>query len=133
MNLNYLISISINSTSELICHCQDLKKYLHLNLKESAILTRNLIFIIFSFLQFLSSKFIFFKLNKIWNIKMSYGKSFLVLVFFKNFDVDFWSLLKTEKVFSPSRFWQENSFLQNFIFYHPDESINFYSAGLFSI
>ena len=49
--------MSINSTTEFIRHCQDLKKYLHLNLKESAILTRNLIIIIYlQFLQFLSPK-----------------------------------------------------------------------------
>ena len=32
---------------------------------------------------------------------------FFVSGFFQNFDVDFWSLLKAEKVLPPSRFWQK--------------------------
>ena len=48
---------------------------------------------------------------------------FFVSGVFQNFDVDFWPLLKAEKVL----------FLQNFIFYHPYESINFQPAGLLEI
>ena len=44
---------------------------------------------------------------------------------FKNFDVDFWPLLKAEK----KQFWQK----KKFIFYHPYESINFQPAGLLKI
>ena len=30
---------------------------------------------------------------------------------------------------APKQFWRENFFLQNFIFFHPFESINFQPAG----
>ena len=49
---------------------------------------------------------------------------FFVSGVFQNFDVDFWPLLKAEKVLAPKQF-----FLQNFIFFHPFESINFQPAG----
>jgi hypothetical protein len=48
---------------------------------------------------------------------------------FKNFDVDIWPLLKAEKVLHPKQFWRGKNFLQNFIFSHPYESINFQPAG----
>ena len=63
---------------------------------------------------------------------MSYCASFCLSVF-QNIDVDFWPLLKTEKVLAPKQFWQKIFFLQNFIFYHPYESINFQPAGLLKI
>ena len=47
---------------------------------------------------------------------------------FQNFDVDFWSLLKAEKVLALKQFWR-NFFFFNFIFFHPFESINFQRAG----
>ena len=50
---------------------------------------------------------------------------FLVSSVFQNFEVDFWPLLKAEKVLPPSRFWRENFISLNLIFYHPYESINF--------
>ena len=49
---------------------------------------------------------------------------FFVSGVFQNFDVDFWPLLNAEKVIIPSRFWREIFFLENFIIYHPYESIN---------
>jgi hypothetical protein len=58
---------------------------------------------------------------------------FYVSGVFKNFDVDFWPLLKVEKVLPPKQFWREIFFLHNFIFYHPYESINFEPAGLLKI
>ena len=42
-------------------------------------------------------------------------------------------LLKAEKMLPPSRFWRVIFFLQNLIFFHPYESINFYRAGLLKI
>jgi hypothetical protein len=54
---------------------------------------------------------------------------FFVPGVFQNFDVDFWPLLKAEKVLAPKQFWREIFFLQNFIFFHPFESINFQPAG----
>ena len=48
---------------------------------------------------------------------------------FQNFDVDFWPLLKAEKVLPRSNFGGKKIFLQNFIFFHPFESINFQPAG----
>jgi hypothetical protein len=58
---------------------------------------------------------------------------FFVSGFIQNFDVDFWPLLKAEKVHPPKQFWRKKNFLQNFIFYHPYESINFGPAGLLKI
>ena len=52
---------------------------------------------IFSFLQFLPTK----HLNLLRRIFFTSGG-------FQNFEVDFWPLLKTEKVLPPSRFWLEN-------------------------
>ena len=49
---------------------------------------------------------------------------------FQNFDVDFWPLLKAEKVLAPKQFWRENFFLKIFIFYHP---FDFQPAGLLKI
>jgi hypothetical protein len=54
---------------------------------------------------------------------------FFVSGVFQNFYVDFWPLLKAEKVLAPKQFWREKNFLQNFIFFHPFESINFQPAG----
>jgi hypothetical protein len=54
---------------------------------------------------------------------------FFVSGVFQNFDVDFWPLLKTEEVLAPKQFWREKKFLQNFLFFHPYESINFQPAG----
>ena len=54
---------------------------------------------------------------------------FYVLCVFQNFDVDFWPLLKAEKVLATKKFF----FLQNSIFYYPYESINFQPAGLLKI
>ena len=48
---------------------------------------------------------------------------------FQNFDVEFWPLLKAEKVLAPKQFWRKKKFLQNFLFFHPFESINFQPAG----
>ena len=57
---------------------------------------------------------------------------FFVSGVFLNFDVDFWPLLKAEKVLAPKQFWPKK-FLQNFIFFLPFESINFQPAGLLKI
>ena len=55
-------------------------------------------------------------------------------IFFQNFDVDFSPLLKAEKVLAPKQFWRKIFFLlQNCIFFHPFESINFQPAGLLKI
>ena len=55
---------------------------------------------------------------------------FFVSGVFQNFDVDFWPLLKAEKVLAPKQFWREKkNFLKNFIFFHPFESLNFQPAG----
>ena len=54
---------------------------------------------------------------------------FFVSGVFQNFDVDFWPLLKAEKVLAPKQFWQKKIFHQNCIFFHPFESINFQPAG----
>ena len=51
---------------------------------------------------------------------------------FQNFDVDFWPLLKAEKVLPPKLFWQIK-FSSKFYFYHPYESITFQPAGLLKI
>ena len=59
---------------------------------------------------------------------MSYCTSFLFQVF-KNFDVDFWLLLKAEKVLALSNFGGEKNLLQNFLFFYPFESINLQPAG----
>ena len=53
---------------------------------------------------------------------------FFVSSIFQNFDVNFWPLLKAEKVLPPSRFCREFFFLKTFFFYPPCESINFYPA-----
>ena len=58
---------------------------------------------------------------------------FFVLGVFKNFDVDFWPVLKAEKVLARRNFVGKFFFLQNFIFYHPFESINFQPARLLKI
>ena len=54
---------------------------------------------------------------------------FFVSDVFQNFDVDFWR----KKCFPWSNFEGNNFFLQNFIFYHPYESINLRPAGLLKI
>ena len=52
---------------------------------------------------------------------------------FQNFDVDFWPLIKAEKCLPRSNFGGKKNFLENFIFYHPYESINFQPVGLMKI
>ena len=54
---------------------------------------------------------------------------FFVSGVFQKIYVDFWHLLKAEKVHAPKQFWQEKKFSQNFFFYHPYEYINFQPAG----
>ena len=54
---------------------------------------------------------------------------FFVSGVFQNFDVDFWPLLKAEKVFARSNFSGKFFFLKIFIFFHLFESINFQPAG----
>ena len=54
------------------------------------------------------------------------------LVKAKNFDVDFWPLLKVEKVLPQANFDKNFFSLTFFIFYHHFESINCYSAGFLS-
>ena len=54
---------------------------------------------------------------------------FFVSGVFQNFDVDFWPLLKAEKVLPRSNFGGKKKFLHNSIFYHPYESINFQPTG----
>ena len=54
---------------------------------------------------------------------------FFVLGVFKNFDGDFWPLLKAEKVLAPKQFWRGKKISSKFYFYHPYESINFQPAG----
>ena len=73
------------------------------------------------FTFFTISTLIFLKNNKVWNIQTSYCASFFVSGVFQNFEVNFWPLLKAEKVRPPNRIWRKNLFLQNFIFYHPYE------------
>ena len=74
---------------------------------------------------------IFLKNNK--SLKQLKFKRLIAIFFvsgvFQNFDIDFWPLLKAEKVIPQSNFGGKNIFLQNFIFYHPYESINFGPAG----
>ena len=48
---------------------------------------------------------------------------------FSNFNVDFWPLLKAEKVDFGRIFF----FFQKSIFFYPNESIKFYSTGLLKI
>ena len=62
-------------------------------------------------------------LNVLWRI-------FFVSGVFQNFDLNFWPLLKAEKVLAPKQFWRKKNFLQNFIFFHLFESINFQPPGL---
>jgi hypothetical protein len=40
---------------------------------------------------------------------------FFVSGVFQNFDVDFWPLIKAEKVLHPKQFWQKKNFFKNFI------------------
>ena len=54
---------------------------------------------------------------------------FFVSGIFFNFDVNFWPLIKAEKVIAPKQFWREKNFLKNFIFFYQFESINFQPAG----
>ena len=74
-----------------------------------------------------------FKNNKSFEHLKILFRIFFVLGVFQKFDVDIWPLLKAEKVLTPKQFWQEKKFLQNFIFFHPYESINLQPAGLLKI
>ena len=81
---------------------------------------------------FLAVFYVFHNVNLIFflnNKSLDYLNVLLCIFFvsgvFFNFDVDFWPLLKTEKVLPPKQFWRGKKFLQNFIFNHPYESINF--------
>ena len=76
---------------------------------------------------------IFLKSNKSLEHLNVLLRIFFVSGVFQNFDVDFWPLLKAEKVLAPKQFWRKNFFLQNFIFFHLYESINFQPAGLLKI
>ena len=76
---------------------------------------------------------IFLKNNKSLEHVNVLLRIFFVSGVFQNFDVDFWPLLKAEKELAPKQFWRKFFFLQNFIFFHPFESINFQPAGLLKI
>ena len=54
-----------------------------------------------------------------------------VSVVFQNFDVDFWPLLKKEKVLPPKQFWQKKKFFFKILFsiIHMNLCINFQPAG----
>ena len=75
------------------------------------------------------STLIFLKNNKSLEHLNVLLRIFFVSGVFQNLDVDFWPLLKAEKVLAPKQFWQKKKFLQNFIFYHSYESINLRPAG----
>ena len=77
---------------------------------------RNCCLLFIVFCNFLPLNLIFFKnkkksehLNLLWRIFFTSGV-------FQNFEVDFWPLLKAEKVRSRSRFWRENFFSLKFYF-----------------
>ena len=63
----------------------------------------------------------FFKNNKSLEHLNVLLRIFFVSGVFQNFEVDFWPLLN-----APKQFWREKIFLQNFLFFNPYESINFF-------
>ena len=71
----------------------------------------------------------FLKNNKSLEHLNALLRIFFVSGVFQNSDVDFWPLLKAEKVLAPKQFSREKIFLQKFIFNHLFESINFQPAG----
>ena len=59
---------------------------------------------------------IFLKNNKSLEHLNILLRIFFVTGVFQNFDVDFWPLLKAEKVLAPKQFWRDKKFSSKFYF-----------------
>ena len=84
---------------------------------KDAILTSNPLITFFKFFKIFILQTLFF--SKINKIRTNQTRIFLVFEFdvFQSFDVDFWPLLKTEKVLPPSRFVGKFYFLPSILIY----------------